>query len=113
ENDVELIGLSNIPDNSAATRTVIANALVGANLKYGTDFSLSQVDPGDPNRWVVHGDECAFLLKKNATANFFAEILCNTKASADELRAYPQYVNPFAYDKLRQAKYPLTLPFDL
>ena len=29
------------------------------------------------------------------------------------MRAYPQYVNPKAYEKLRAAKYPLTLPFDL
>ena len=29
------------------------------------------------------------------------------------MRAYPQYVNPKAYEKLREAKYPLTLPFDL
>lgn len=54
-----------------------------------------------------------YLLKKKAGANFFAEILRNTKGSAAELRANPQYVNPRAHKKLREAKYPLTLPFDL
>ena len=71
------------------------------------------MNPSDPDRWVVHGDDVTYLLKKKATPNFFAEILRNTKASAAELRAYPQYVNPKAYEKLREAKYPITLPFDL
>ena len=74
----------------------------------GADFSLSQVNPSDPDRWVVHGDDVTYLLKKKATPNFFAEILRNTKASAAELRAYPQYVNPKAYEKLRAAKYPIS-----
>src|SRR5215213_241088 len=113
ENDVELIGLNNIPDASATTKTAVASALHGANLDFGADFSLSQVDPLNPDRWVVHGDKRTYLLKKKATANFFAEVLRNTKAKSDELRAYPQYVNPVAYDKLRQAKFPTVLPFDL
>jgi Tc toxin complex TcA C-terminal TcB-binding domain/Neuraminidase-like domain/Salmonella virulence plasmid 28.1kDa A protein len=113
EGDVELIGLTNIPDTSAATKTVVASALQGASLGFGADFSLSQVDPLDPDRWVVHGENRTYLLKKKTTANFFAEVLRNTKTSAAEMRAYPQYVNPKAYEKLREAKYPMALPFDL
>ena len=113
ENDVEVLGLTTIPDTSAATKTLVANKLQGAGLPFGADFSLSQVNPADPNRWVVHGDRRTYLLQKKTTANFFAEVLRNTKTKADELRAYPEYVNPVAYDKLRQAKYPLALPFDL
>ncbi len=71
------------------------------------------MSPSDPDRWVAHGDEATWLLKKKGPPNFFAEILRNTKASAEELRAYPQYVNPKAYKKLREARYPMTLPFDL
>src|SRR5262249_53569658 len=83
-------------------------------IKLGADFSLSQVSSSDPNRWVVHGDDVAYLLKKKSTSpNFFAEILRNTKTSAAELRAYPQYVNAKAYEKLRAAKYPMALPLDL
>ena len=37
-----------------------------------------------------------------STPNFFATLLRNTKGDADELRAYPQYVNAKAYDVLRQ-----------
>lgn len=112
-NDVELIGLTSISDTSATTKTAVAKALQDAGLKFGADFSLSQVNPPDPGRWVVHGDQRTYLLKKKTTANFFAEVLRNTKAKADELRAYPQYVNPKAYEKLRQAMYPMGLPFDL
>jgi Tc toxin complex TcA C-terminal TcB-binding domain/Neuraminidase-like domain/Salmonella virulence plasmid 28.1kDa A protein len=113
ENDVELPGFTNIPDDSAASQTAVANMLAGQGLSLSPTFSLSQVDPADFDRWVVHGDDITYLLKKKATANFYAEILPNTKTTADELRAYPQYVNPKAYAKLRQAHFPSALPFDL
>jgi hypothetical protein len=112
ENDVELIGLTSIPDDSPATKNTVASILQAANLTPG-DFSLSQVNPLHFDRWVVHGESATYLLKKKNTANFWAEVLRNTKAKADELRASPQYVNPKAYQKLRQAKYPMALPFDL
>ena len=111
ENDLELTGFTAMP--AAAAKAAIAAAFTAKNISLGADFSLSQVDPADPNRWVAHGDDVTYLLKKKATPNFSAEILRNTKASATELRAYPQYVNPKAYEKLRAAKYPLSLPFDL
>ena len=124
ENDLELSGFATIPATAAAAKTAVAQALKKAfadpvntgkeKLDLGADFSLSQVNPADPDHWVVHGDDVAYLLKKEAPSpNFVAEILRNTKASAAELRAYPQYVNPKAYKKLREEKYPLSLPFDL
>lgn len=113
ENDVELVGLTAIPDDSAATKAAVATAFENQNLVVAEGFSLSQVDPLDFDLWVVHADNITYLLKKKATPNFFAEILRNTKTSADELRAYPQYVNPKAYVKLRQARFPFGLPFDL
>jgi hypothetical protein len=113
-NDRELVGVTNIPDDSAATKTAVADALAQQHgISLGTSFSLSQVVPLKFDRWVAHGDDATYLLKMKATANFFAEVLRNTKRSAAELRAYPQYVNPEAYDKLRQARYPIALPFDL
>jgi hypothetical protein len=124
ENDLELINFTSIPANSIAAKTAVSTAFQTAfsdpinndkeKIDLGANFSLSQVNALDPNRWVVHGDNVTYLLKKKpSSANFFAEIIPNTKASADELRAYPQYVNPKVYEKLRQAKYPMTLPFDL
>ncbi len=113
ENDLELVGLITIPDDTPATKTAIVNALAAVDVNLGAEFSLSQVDTANPDLWVAHGDDVTYLLKKKATANFFAEVLRNTKASAEELRAYPQYVNPKAYDKLREARFPSALPFDL
>lgn len=113
ENDLELAGLTNIPDGGPATKTTVAAELNSHGIKLGADFSLTPVGSVNPSRWVAHGDDATCLLKKKATPNYFAEILRNTKAGAAELRAYPQYVNPQAYKKLRGAKYPHTLPFDL
>jgi hypothetical protein len=118
ENDLVLT------DFTPVTKTAVANALAVAfkdsandgkeKIALGDEFTLSQVDPADPNRWVVHGDDATYLLKKKGAApNFFAELLPNTKASSEDLRAYPAYVNPKAYTKLRQARFPLALPFDL
>ena len=123
DNDLVLTGFNTIPAAAAARKGAVASALTAAltdpvnagkeKVAFSVDFSLLQVDPADPNRWVVHGDDATYLLKKKAIADFFAEIVPNTKASSAELRAYPAYVNPKAYSKLRQARFPLGLPFDL
>jgi hypothetical protein len=113
DNDLELAGFTAMPADPVAAKTAVAAAFSAQNLSLGADFSLSQVDPSDPDLWVAHGDDATYLLKKKATANFFAEVLRNTKTSAAELRAYPQYVNPKAYEKLRAAKYPQAIVLDL
>src|SRR5690606_2697773 len=111
ENDLELPGFTAMPADPVAAKAATATAFESQNINLGADFSLSQID-ATSDRWVAHGDGVTYLLKKKTTPNFFAEILRNTKASAAELRAYPQYVNPQAYAKLRAAKYPHALPFD-
>jgi Tc toxin complex TcA C-terminal TcB-binding domain/Neuraminidase-like domain/Salmonella virulence plasmid 28.1kDa A protein len=111
--DVPLNNFNAMPAVPATAHGAVATALSQHGLSAGPDFSLSQVNPSDPNRWVVHGDETTFLLTKTATSDFSARILCNTKASAAELRAYPAYVDPAAYKTLRGARYPFNLPFDL
>ncbi len=79
----------------------------------GTALSFTQASPADLTRWVLHGEDATYLVRKTPAGAIYATILPNSKASAEEQRAYPQYVNPKVYDKLRQAKYPLALPFDL
>ncbi|MDY7791695.1 neuraminidase-like domain-containing protein [Burkholderia ubonensis] len=113
DNDVELTGLAAIPAGAAAAKAAVKAALDAKNVAYGGEFTLSQVAPSDPNRWIVHGTDATFLLKKKATVNFFAQLLPNTKATSAELRAYPAYVNGEAYKKLRAAKHPLAVPLDL
>lgn len=112
ENDLALPGFAAIP--AVNPEAAVGAAFAAANVSLGASFTLSQVDSADPNRWVVHGEDITYLLKKKgALPDFFAQVLPNTKTGAAELRAYPQYVNPKAYDKLRTARYPLGLPFDL
>jgi hypothetical protein len=113
KNDLELPGFVVMPAGDAAARAAVEAAFTAQLIELGETFTVLQVDPANPDLWVVHGDDITYLLKKKATPNFFAEILRNTKASAAELRAYPQYVKPRAYEKLRAATYPLSLPFDL
>ena len=113
DNDVELTGLAAIPAGAVAAKAAVKAALDARNVAYDGEFTLSQVDPSDPNRWVVHGTDATYLLKKKATPNFFAQLLPNTKATSAELRAYPAYVNGEAYKKLRAATYPLAVPLDL
>ena len=124
ENDLILSDFDTIPDDPEAAKTAVIQAFEVAfadpvndgkeKIDVGADVSLSQVDPSNPDQWVVHGDNATYLLKKKAPApNFFAEILRNTKVNADELRAFPQSVNPKAYEKLKVAKFPFAVPFDL
>ncbi|MCG7405328.1 neuraminidase-like domain-containing protein [Caballeronia zhejiangensis] len=111
--DIELIGFAAVPGNLAAAKAAVLAALGTININLGAEFSLTQVDPADANRWVAHGEDVTYLLKKKATPNFFAQLLPNTKATAAELRAYPAYVDEQAYKTLRQARFPFALPFDL
>lgn len=124
DNELQLTGFTVISSNPATAKSTVSTALQNAfgdpandgkeKLALGDNFSLTQVNPADPDRWIAHGDDVTYLLRKKTTGpDFFAAILRNTKASAEELRAYPQYVNPKAYKILRQAKYPQALPFDL
>lgn len=116
KDDIELAGFTSMPTDANQAKTAVAAAFAATTQKIslGADFSLTRIDPNDSSRWVAHGDDATYLLKKEAAdGNFFAELLRNTKVSAAELRAYPQYVNPKAYAKLREAKHPLLLPFDL
>jgi hypothetical protein len=112
-NAIELPGFAAMPSDPAAAKAAVAAALAAQGISLGTDFSLVQVNAADPDRWAAHGDEATYLLKKQSGPNFFAEVLRNTKAESAELRAYPHYVNPNAYAKLRAAKRPMALPFDL
>jgi hypothetical protein len=123
ENNLELAGFTLMPADATAAKAAVAQAMKNAfadpvndgkqKIELGADFTLSQVNPLDPDQWIVHGDDITYLLKKKGTPDFFANILRNTKARAEELRAYPQYVNPQAYLTLRAAQHPLSLPFDL
>lgn len=112
KNDQELVGLTTIDGLDLEQDIITVTAAIQAkNLLLGTNIYLARI--GNTDQWVLHSDLISYLLKKKETPNYFAEILRNTKAKADQLRANPQYVNPFAYATLKTAKFPLELPFDL
>ncbi|GAA0193468.1 hypothetical protein GCM10009122_56400 [Fulvivirga kasyanovii] len=112
ENDQELAGFTTIDDSDLEqAKADVVTALQAGDLNIGGNIHLARVNSTD--KWVVHSDTITYLLKKKGGANYFAEILRNTKAKADELRANPQYVNPVAYQKLSAGKFPFALPFDL
>ena len=81
ENDLELTGFTAIPVDAVAARAAVADAFSAAfadpvnngkeKIGLGADFSLSQVNPSDPDRWVVHGDDVTYLLKKKGGAKLF------------------------------------------
>ena len=112
ENDRELTGFTLIDDTDLEqAKTDVAAALQAQDLTIGDHIHLARI--GSSDRWIIHSDTITYVLKKKGGANYFAGILRNTKAKAEELRANPQYVNPFAYQKLRTATFPFALPFDL
>ncbi|MEM9546242.1 MAG: neuraminidase-like domain-containing protein [Bacteroidota bacterium] len=112
DSDVELAGFTNINSSDLdQAKSDIITALQTINFTIGENVHLARV--GSTDRWVMHSDTITYLLKKKGGANYFVEILRNTKAKAEELRANPQYVNSVAYQKLSSAKYPFALPFDL
>jgi hypothetical protein len=124
ENHLELTGFYTMPGDTVTAVTQVSTAFDTAftsvvndgkeKIKLGDSFTISQVTPSDPDLWVIHGESATYLLmKKSPASHFYAKILRNTKSDAEQLRAYPQYVNPKAYNKLKTAQYPWTLPFDL
>ena len=64
-------------------------------------------------RWRVQDEPFAYsVVKENGTLEVVARSR-QTSGEAGERRAIPQYRNQAAYKELRQAVYPLNLPFDL
>ena len=67
---------------------------------------------GKPDVWVVRDEEHTYRVA--ALTNLLrVTISRQTHGTAEELAACPEYVNSPAYDKLKNAIYPLSLPFDL
>lgn len=68
-------------------------------------------------RWRITEKEWEYALVKKsnepASISVFALPLYQTKGLAAELRANPAYLNPSAYDVLKEAIFPWNLPFDL
>jgi hypothetical protein len=68
--------------------------------------------PGPTGYWLLRDTAATYLIRPEGGAFGVVEVP-QTLQSADELAAIPRYLNPLAYEKLRKAVYPLSLPFDL
>lgn len=87
--------------------------LTGAPIARNAKINPIHPESGQSN-WVLRDDNHAFLLKWSAdNKSVEARLLRQTRGKAEDLEARPQYVNNPAYDRLRQAVYPNSLPFDL
>jgi len=62
---------------------------------------------------VIRDAARTYLVVKTPADTLEVSILRQTRGPAEELRAIPEYVNWDAYTTLKNAYYPLSLPFDL
>lgn len=62
--------------------------------------------------WIIRDPRGTYRVAKTG-ADLIVSLLRQTRGTAEELAAIPEYVNDAAYTVLAGAKYPLSLPFDL
>jgi hypothetical protein len=92
----------------AAVIAAFAGATPSITLSAGARISGKD----DLESWIVRDGDQSWRVAKTATA-LQVSLLRQTRGTAEELAAVPEYVNQGAYTILRGAKYPATLPFDL
>ncbi|HYI11053.1 MAG TPA: neuraminidase-like domain-containing protein [Thermoanaerobaculia bacterium] len=93
---------------SAVLSAAFAAATPPITLSSGAKVSAKD----DLDSWVVRDGEQSWRVAKTASA-LVVSLLRQTRGTAEELAAAPEYVNQAAYTELRKAKYPMSLPFDL
>lgn len=77
-----------------------------------TTLTVTTERPG--RRWsITAGAQVYEVRRKNGALRVFEAPPADTTWNADELRAHPEHVNAAAYERLEQAAYPWSLPFDL
>ncbi|MGA9768040.1 MAG: neuraminidase-like domain-containing protein [Blastocatellia bacterium] len=97
--------------NSPKARTALANAT--PSVKLSDAAVVTKKDKS--NARVIRDANVTYRAsgKAGPPAKVAVSLLRQTRGSADELAANPEYVNESAYAALRDAKRPLALPFDL
>jgi len=110
-NDLELVGLPTISADPVTAKSDVLAAFSAHGIELDPDLHLSRIE--GTTDWVVHTAQVTYLLTHKISPSYFAVMLRNTKAKADELRAAPQYVNQAAYRVLKSETFPQALPFDL
>jgi hypothetical protein len=75
-------------------------------------ISALETGPEDPS-WTIDDRACTYNIRLEAGKLHVLSRSRQTKGSAAERLATPQYRNELAYEELRSAPYPWSLPFDL
>ncbi|TET67941.1 MAG: hypothetical protein E3J56_12115 [Candidatus Aminicenantes bacterium] len=74
------------------------------------DATVSQMINSDT--WMIRDDSSTYRVTREAT-ELAVYLQGQTRGTAEELSALPEYVNAAAYAQLKTEKYPFSLPFDL
>ena len=94
--------------NKAAMSPELEAALAG---RVFGQASITVKRPGE--WWIVDDESFTYTVRKQANGNpKFKTRSRQTRGTASEQAASPQYTNRAAYQKLREAIFPLSLPFD-
>ncbi|HEX2061367.1 MAG TPA: hypothetical protein VHK90_11550, partial [Thermoanaerobaculia bacterium] len=94
---------------SATLRNAFANAATNP-VTLSNAAKVSAKD--DLDAWVVRDGDTGYRVAKTAGV-LRVSLLRQTRGTAEELAANPEYVNEDAYAMLGTAKYPMALPFEL
>jgi hypothetical protein len=89
----------------ASLRNAFAASPAAVSLSTGATLT----GPDLLGSWVLRDGDVCYRIDGNLTVSQPRQ----TRGTAEELEANPEYVNEPAYQALGNAKYPLTLPFDL
>lgn len=90
-------------------------ALLTPNARVSDKYSSSRFNGTadvTEDHWMIR-DKLVTLKATNTGSSINVQLLHQTLLSSDEINANPEYVNIPAYNKLKSAQRPFTLPFDL
>jgi len=86
-------------------------SLIEHNIELTADATCVEVMKGA--KWFITDRAQLYSIENVAGQLEIISRSHQTAGTEQELGAYPQHINPGAYETLRRAVYPLTLPFDL
>lgn len=95
--------------DAAAVRAAFAAAVPPLAISAAATVSEKNVDL---QSWIVRDGDLSYLVATTA-AGYRVSLTRQTRGTAEELAAAPEYVNAAAYAVLAAPTYPMALPFDL
>jgi peptidoglycan hydrolase-like protein with peptidoglycan-binding domain len=96
--------------NARTLSNAIKQAFAAKGLALGA-HQIQIVKPGE--RWLLTDHSTLYVITNPAAQPLVTALVYQTGAAEAELRANPEHANPAAYEQLRSAVYPWSLPLDL